>query len=206
MPFALAPILAFDKGLIGQLVFVLIALLAWILREAAERKAAQRSENATSEDEVEKPSAIERLAALLDPDESDERERQARIDARVAERARRRRAEHPEEYVEVPATEPAPPELPEAPSGRPKASESPLTTLDSGFESAQVVGLASTSDTPSAPTPTRRPRARERLGITPGGARAATRRAILWAEVLGPPRAHAGPHRPPMARRFSGRL
>ena len=44
-------------------------------------------------------------------------------------------------------------------------------------------------------------RAWKRLGVEHGGqARRALRTAVIWSEVLGPPRALRGPHRPPRSR------
>lgn len=176
------PVLAIDGGLVGQVVFVLLALLAWILREAAERKAAKREEQAVEGGgEPTPPSALERLARLFgdeaDPDDG--------VAARVAARARARRETHPEEYVEqsMHEADPAavPPPLEAAPVGD-------MRRIDLGGDLATTAHAV--WDAPSR-TPARRrhPRALRRLGLTRGSARAGLRRAVLWAEVLGPPRA-----------------
>lgn len=197
MPDGLFPTLAFDKSLIGQLVFVLIAVVAWILREAAERRVAKRAEQEPQEGARE-PSALERIAALLNPEDAEQDAVQARVEARL----RARRAEHPEAYVgEAAASEAAaaeaaaPPPVPAgADPGRPIGGLRPtfvpkdLGTMESHPDMAttRLGGGASIH---------------RRLGIAPGAGRAAVRRAVLWTEVLGPPRALTGPHRPPIARR-----
>ncbi len=194
MPDGLFPVLAFDKSLIGQLVFVLIAVLAWILREAAERRAAERAEEGPQEGARE-PSALERIAALLNPEDAEQDAVQARVEARL----RARRAEHPEAYVgEAAASEAEAAAPPPVPAGADPGR--PIGGLQPTFVPKDLGTMASHPDMAT----TRRgggASIHRRLGIAPGAGRAAVRRAVLWSEVLGPPRAVTGPHRPPMARR-----
>ena len=160
---ALAPILAFDKGLIGQLVFVLIALLAWILREAAERRAARQA-GPTPEGE--------------------------RVDAML----RARREEHPEAYVDMDAG-PVPPPVPAA-----EPVPGAIGDLQPTFVPKDLGTMEAHPDMQTHRRAGRAP-VRRRLGIAPGGGRRAVRRAVLWSELLGPPRALTGPHRAPIRRR-----
>lgn len=199
MPGLLPPAvtLAFDKGLIGQLVFVLIALLAWVLRAAAERRAAQRQ--AEDDGAPAQPGVLERLASLVDPEDAEERAREERIDRR----ARERRAQYPEAYV---GAEPSPPPVPDAEGreaeqtpGRSRIASKPLESVGPRLQT-QLASDTLPDDAPARPLGPRS--VRRRLGLEAGGGRRPLRAAVLWSEVLGPPRAFAGPHRTPLQRRM----
>ena len=182
MPEGLYPVLAFDKGLIGQLVFVLIALLAWILREAAERKAAKQAGPQSSEEVAARVDAMARAQRLQNPDAYEDDE-----------------AWEAAAYGETPT----PPPIPEAAQQSafdPADPNRPIGGLKPTFVPKDLGTMESHPDMAT----TRRTgpsQARERLGIPPGGGRRAVRRAVLWSEVLGPPRALTGPHRAPISKR-----
>jgi len=185
MPY-LVPVLAIEGGVIGQLVFVLIALLAWVLREAAERRARrageERGEGPASAESP--PTVMARLAALLDPD----------VDGEGGGLPRGR-----------PRGE-TPPPIPESgPQARPRASDQVVGgTTFHALEPRLETQLTAEPD--EAVRVAAREPAWSRLGLgRPEGRRHAVRKAILWSEVLGPPRAIAGPHRTPLQRRARSR-
>lgn len=200
MPEGLYPVLAFDKGLIAQLVFVLFALLAWILREAAERKAAKQAEDDPTDEVAARVKAMARARRLQHP-EAYEPERYPSKPA--GDRVDDEETDELEyaAYAELQGA-PTPPPIPQAPepAAAPADPSRPIGGLKPTFVPKDLGTMESHPDMVATrrtgPSP-----ARERLGIPPGAGRRAVRRAVLWAEVLGPPRALTGPHRAPITKR-----
>jgi hypothetical protein len=143
-------------GLVAEVAFVLIAVLAWIIKSVSDRRQAH---------------------ALRTP---------------------RPHAPH------VPPL-PARPERPRPePAGERAAQEPAAPSAPERLVPERIKRVASAAHTHVHVRRVRRS-AWRRLGVTPAGRHAALRRAVLWREVLGPPRALLGPHRPPhRARRARG--
>lgn len=186
-----------------SLIFVVIALLAWIAQALFKRKEQQsrmrdagaarreRIARGTEAGEAEGP----RPAALDEPDVIYGRQRLPSHYAKM---------ERP-----APAQPPAPRGRAKAPPPPPPRSEVASTLGDRPLGTLQnrqlETRLASHMDTAAAATVHGRGGrlvAARRLGLRRmGGVRAALRAGILWGEVLGPPRALRGPHRAPSSSR-----
>ena len=180
--------LAAVEGLIGQLAFLLFALLAWVLRSAQERKRAR-----------ERAEALALRQALAAADGEPPHTLQERIDTRLTERAGPPPLPLPpppeETYDEAYPTMPAKIHLqttmrpPAAPSSI-HHSFAPVSARAADMAPVRVSGV--------------RTHALARLRIGDEPLSLVARRGVLWSEVLGPPRALRGPHRPPHMHRPTG--
>jgi len=184
---------------LGNLTFVVLAILAWVFKAAVDRKEARE---APAVDSPRRSGGPRRNGGGADAAEADATE--GEVDVVYGRR------KLPEALTAMPtplgrgAQRPAglAAALPTASAGAlvsvgssKRSSLSPegsLGTLRARQGGDQVTAEAS------------RPSARgwSRLGIARRvDRRAAVRAGVLWSEVLGPPRATAGPHRTPMQRR-----
>jgi len=170
---------------LGNLVFVVVALLAWIIKAAVERKEAQGGARGRA-----RPSATVRADAGTG--EVDVVYGRRRIpEALTAPRPRGAGAPAPvlAEAAMVPRTE-----------GAPDLGALPARDLGThiAVSTAKAAQARGSRRTPA--------QAWARLGVagtTPGRDR--LRIGVLWNEVLGLPRAVRGPHRSPPAERLRSR-
>jgi len=166
-----------------NLIFVVIALLAWIAQALFKRKEQQtrmRDAGAARRERLARGSEAAgaegaRPAALDEPDVVYGRQRL------------------PSHYAKM---EPPPSDVASTVGDR------PLGTLQDRHLETRLDSQLHTSAAATVHARRGRFAAARRLGIRRmGGVRAALRAGILWGEVLGPPRALRGPHRAPSATR-----
>ncbi len=181
--------------LLGNLVFVVVAILAWIVKETVERKEAREKGGGTAPSrgaptaepgprEVDVVYGRRKIpdALTASPPLSAEAAPAARVPSASAGKGKAR-AKRSEPQHHVPGS--SAPEVFDALVGRGLTTE--LLVSAEGRQS-----------------PSRRARADgwRRLGVGSGAARlAAVRAGVLWSEVLATPRALSGPHRSPLQRR-----
>ena len=177
----------------GQLIFLVIAAIIWIVGEAARARREKAEREGT-------PPPAEQRRAPTDTQRRAPTDTQRQAPSKPRERARvvledilglpRRDA--------PPDAEPRPKKLETPEPQEPSSPQFPNRLPESGrAEEFVVAAYAQDVGTLTVSTSSvRRAAALRRLGVAPGtSGREATRRAILWSEVLGPPRTRRGPHR-----------
>lgn len=174
--------------LLGNLVFVVVAILAWVVKEAMERKEAKDAQQKRRErsgapgpatdvgtGEVDVAYGRRKIPdALTAPPPSNERAAAIAVTPKTAAAPRERSGGRLVSF-----------------EGHRMALEIQETAAAAAFTDARPVQGAD---------------AWLRLGLRTGTSRRdATRAGILWNEVLGPPRALTGPHRSPARKRMQAR-
>ncbi|MHC5011300.1 MAG: hypothetical protein ACYTG6_10165 [Planctomycetota bacterium] len=171
---------------IFQIVFVVVALLGWILSSAKE--AQKRRQKLPPRPPGQRP----------EPDGKEERRApEAPRPAPPPPRSPPQRAEPREPARPVP---PAPPR-PSPPVAAPPRRRAVPTHRHVAREALEAPVQVTRIQTRAAA----RRSVLQRLAGGGGGGRDAVRRGVLWSEILGPPRALRGPHRSPVLDRYRRR-
>ncbi len=189
----------------GQLIFVLVALIGWIIKtivETREERARQDKRN----DETKQQKQPSRLRRGFEATAKALAE--GFLDVETEEKPpppppQRAHAHGAPEPIELEAPVPPSPPVPRARSLVADELGRDLTTETVGGRTLvrlKSSGVAAVVSQTSAQI--RRRRAMRRLGIRRREERQALRTAILWSEVIGMPRYAKGPHRSPAAERM----
>ena len=193
-----------ETGDLKNLAFVVVALLAWVVKIAFERKEqnARRSAANTARAERERQTGTPGRAEPADEEP----------DVVYGQRPL------PPRYTTLAQGLAEPPPPPARPADRgirspppPPSTRGRRTGVRKHVASDIVDRKLEGNLTASAPATVRQSQAglhaRSRLGIDRmGGTKRALRAAILWNEILGPPRSLRGPYRTPAARRRAALL
>lgn len=186
---------------IKNLVFVIIAIGAWVVQAAIKRKQAgeEHSEAKVSRRAraSEAPDQIEEMG-----DEPDVVFGRRRLPARYAEQVRPKPPPVPQTAQRRASAQPPSPPPPTA-GGTREALRSGGQIHLGRLENRKLEGSLKSTEAAFVRRSQSGANARRRLGIQAlGSRRRAVRTALLWGEVLGPPLALRGPHawKPPTAR------
>ncbi len=191
--------LAISGDLLQSIVFAVIALIAWSVKAAVERKEAKRARDTVQSGKPSTQQDTGRPVAHHDVDV-------------VFEKRPLPPAVRPTPRRQPPA-QPAAPTPAEPARARVEPKRVPATAGPRGFGDLGETTFKSSLSPRLADTDVQAPMVREdrrqragaldRLGVPPGRSAASMLRAgILWSEVLGAPRGVRGPHRSPAARRL----
>lgn len=172
--------------LLGNLIFVVLAILAWVVKEAVERKeqkqAQQQRPRGSGQAPQAEPGTVEEVDVVYG------------------------RRKIPPALTATPATAPVSSSAATAspPAGMQRQNLTmgglPSKVLGATFDVAARTEAHSTGERRTAR------RAWDRLGVRQHSQRRdAVRAGILWSEVLGVPRAVQGPHRSPVMKRMQRR-
>ncbi len=172
---------------LGNLIFVVVAVLAWIVKEAVERKEAKEAAQKRRE-RAGQPAPAEQGTGEVDIVYG--------------------RRKIPDALTAPPVPSTGQPQL--GATARPAAEAVAHTggrlVSFSGHRLKTELQTTTGTATPAPGGDEDSAMGWARLGLAEGGdRRAAVRAGILWSEVLATPRAIMGPHRSPAARRMQGR-
>ncbi len=194
----------------GQLIFVLVALVGWIIKtvvEAREEKSKQGAARQKKKPEEQRSRVRKGLEATAKAFAEGFLETEPQSGPQAGQQPGQRSSRRPQ----PPERTPTPIELGPPSQQRRRAGRALVGAEIGEDHTTETVGdrtFVRLKETTGAavvqrtPEEVRRHRALRRLGIAPHESHQALRRAILWSEVIGMPRYARGPHCSPAAERL----